>query len=146
MKNVDRYEYGQGERVDSYEWEYWQEVKEEINKLQIMNKVIITGRTGQNPEFGKMKSEKSYANFSVAITESYKDKNTGEWVNLTDWVSCSSFGNTADYINKYIQKGDRVSIVGKLKQSSWDDKEGNKRSTLQLIVEHIEKWDWEKSP
>lgn len=110
-----------------------------------MNKVIINGRTGRKPEIRNTQGGTMVANFSVAVSESYKDKQTGEWKENTDWINCSAFGKTAEYIDKYIGQGDRVSIVGRLKQHNWTDKDGNNRSALDVNVEQIEKWDWKKN-
>ena len=94
-----------------------------------LNKVLLIGRLGQDPEIRHTKNGQAVASFSIATNESWRDKE-GNQQERTDWHNCVAFGPTADkYIEPYVKKGTLVSIEGTLQTRSWDDKDGNKRYT-----------------
>lgn len=97
-----------------------------------INKVQLSGNVGKDPEI-KQVGDTKVANFSLAYTESYKDKQ-GEWQNITDWFNIVVWGNKAEYVEKYIQKGSNIFIEGQLKNRSWEDKEGNKRNSIEVVI------------
>ena len=81
----------------------------------------------------------SVLRFSVAVNDRVKNQQTGEWEDRVNWVDCSMFGSRAEGVSKYLGKGSKVCIEGKLRYSSWEDKNGGgKRSKLEVIVDEIE--------
>lgn len=100
-----------------------------------VNKVIILGRLGKDPESRNVNSN-TVANFSVATSESYKDKTTGEKKETTEWHNCVAWGSLGDIAAKYLHKGDQVYIEGKLKTRSWE-KDGVTRYVTEILVNNI---------
>jgi|TARA_B100001105_G_scaffold250766_1_gene239534 single-strand DNA-binding protein len=99
-----------------------------------LNKVLLIGRLGQDPEIRHTKNGQAVASFSIATNESWRDKEGGQQ-ERTDWHNCVAFGPTAEkYIEPYVKKGTLVSIEGTLQTRSWDDKEGNKRYTTEVVA------------
>lgn len=104
---------------------------------KLRNRVNLIGRLGQSPEAKKLESGKMVVNFSIATSENYKNKSTGEKEEHTEWHNCVAWGKTAEIIEAYVKKGDEVAIEGKLTHRTWDDKEGNKRYTTEVVVNEI---------
>ena len=99
-----------------------------------LNKVLLIGRLGQDPEMRTTQSGQSVASFSIATNESWRNKE-GEQQERTDWHNCVAFGATAEkYIGPYVKKGTLVSIEGTLQTRSWEDKDGNKRYTTEVVA------------
>ncbi len=99
-----------------------------------LNKVLLIGRLGQDPEIRHTKNGQAVASLSIATNESWRDKEWGQQ-ERTDWHNCVAFGPTAEkYIEPYVKKGTLVSIEGTLQTRSWDDKEGNKRYTTEVVA------------
>ena len=96
-----------------------------------VNKVILLGHLGKDPELRVLDSGKKVARFSLATTESYKDKN-GERVDRTEWHNISFWGPIADVIEKYLKKGSQIYMEGKLTTRSYDDKEGVKKYITEI--------------
>ena len=88
------------------------------------NKVTLIGNVGKDPDCRTI-NEQPCCTFSLATSESYKDKN-GEWQNLTEWHNIVTWRKTAEYCEKYLKKGMQVLVEGKLRTRSWQDKETNK--------------------
>ena len=101
--------------------------------MSAINKVILIGRMGKDPEIRQTQGGDKVANFSVATSERYKDKNSGERKEITDWHNIVMWKGLAEVAEKYLKKGDLIYIEGKLKTRSWDDKEGNKRYTTEVL-------------
>ena len=103
-----------------------------------VNKVIIVGRLGKDPEVRFTSSGKAVANFSIATDESYKDS-AGEKVTKTEWHNIVVWGNSVEnFVQKYIHKGDLVYIEGKLQTRAWEDKKnGGTRYTTEINVTDI---------
>lgn len=101
-----------------------------------INKVIIIGRLGQDPVITEFNSE-SIANITVATSEAWKDKSTGERKEITEWHRVVFFRNLADIVAKYLKKGSQVYIEGKLKTRKWTDKEGLERYTTEIIASNM---------
>jgi single-strand DNA-binding protein len=99
-----------------------------------VNKVIILGRLGGDPEIKYTPGGDAIANFSVATSDTWKDKNTGEKKEKTEWHRIVAWGRTAEIADEYLKKGDLTYIEGKLQTRSWEDKEGNKRWTTEVRV------------
>jgi single-strand DNA-binding protein len=102
-----------------------------------VNKVILIGNLGKDPEVRHLESGVAVANFSIATSESYKDKTSGERKTQTDWHNIVMWRGLADVAEKYLKKGSSVYIEGKLKTRSWDDKEGNTRYTTEVVADNM---------
>lgn len=98
-----------------------------------MNKVILLGNLGEDPTVKQFENGNSVANFSLATSESYKDKNTGEWQNKTEWHKIAVFGNAVNYVFSYLTKGSKVLIEGKIQTRSWEQ-DGTTRYITEIIV------------
>lgn len=102
-----------------------------------MNKVILLGNLGQDPDLRYTATGTAVANFSLATNESYKDKD-GNKVDKVEWHRIVAWGRTAEIAGEYLQKGSKVLVEGKLQTRSWDDKEGVKRYTTEVVVQRLE--------
>ncbi len=92
----------------------------------MINKVILIGNLGKDPEVRHLEGGSSVANFTLATNENYKDK-SGEWQKQTEWHNIVAWGNLAEYSEKWLKKGMLVFIEGKLTHRKYQDKEGNDR-------------------
>ena len=97
-----------------------------------VNKVIIVGNLGKDPEVRYMANGDAACNFSVATTESWKDKTTGEKKEETEWHRVSVFGKLAEICGQYLKKGSQVYVEGSLKTRKWTDKEGQEKYTTEV--------------
>ena len=96
-----------------------------------VNKVILIGNLGRDPEIRYLPSGDAVANFSIATTEKWKDK-TGEMQEQTEWHRISFFGRQAEICGEYLRKGSSVYIEGRLQTRKWTDKDGNERTTTEI--------------
>ena len=101
-----------------------------------VNKVILVGRLGKDPEVRNLDNGATVANFTVATSESYKDKTTGEKKEITEWHNIVLWRGLAEIAQKYLHKGDMVYIEGKLRTRSWE-KEGVTRYTTEVIADNM---------
>ena len=99
-----------------------------------INHVVIAGRLGKDPELKQTPSGMKVASFSIATNRNWKDKNTGEKKEETEWVNCVAWGRTAEVIATYFKKGKEIYIEGRMQTRSWDDKNGQKRYTTEVVV------------
>ena len=100
----------------------------------MLNVVVIMGRLTATPELRTTNSGISVTSFSVAVNRSYsKDGN-----NQTDFINCVAWRNNAEFITKYFGKGQMIAIRGSLQQSSYTDKDGNKRTTYDVVVDTVD--------
>jgi len=106
-----------------------------------VNKVILIGNLGGDPEVRYMTNGKAVANMTVATSESWKDKNTGETVDRTEWHRVTLYRRLAEIANEYLKKGSKVYLEGKLQTRQWEDKGGNKRYTTEIIVDNLQMLD-----
>ena len=97
-----------------------------------INKVILVGNLGKDPEVRSLDAGRKVANFSLATTETYKNKN-GERVEQTEWHNVVYYGPVAKVIEKYLRKGSQIYVEGKIRTRSYDDKEGIKRYITEII-------------
>ena len=102
----------------------------------LRNKVQLIGNLGKNPEIITLDSGKKLAKFSIATNESYKDS-SGEKVTDTQWHNIVAWNKTAEIIEKYLQKGNEVAIEGKLTTRSWEDKDGVKRYSTEVVCSEL---------
>lgn len=85
-----------------------------------VNKVIFIGNLGRDPEVRHLESGQAVASFSIAVSETYKDRNTGERKESIEWINIVLWGNLAQIAEKYLKKGSRIYIEGKLKTRTWE--------------------------
>jgi len=102
----------------------------------LRNKVQLIGNLGQDPEIKTLDSGSKLAKFSLATSESYTNKQ-GEKITDTQWHNIICWGKTADIVERYVAKGKQVGIEGKLTTRSWEDKEGNKRYTTEVVCNEL---------
>jgi single-strand DNA-binding protein len=102
----------------------------------MVNKVILIGNLGKDPEFRKLESGAAVARFSVATNENYKDKN-GEWQTQTEWHDVVAWRNLAEKAEASLKKGSTVYVEGKLSTRSWEDQEGNKKRTTEVVASYL---------
>jgi single stranded DNA-binding protein (ssb) len=103
----------------------------------MINKVILVGRVGKDPEVRHLDNNASVARFSLATSESYKNKN-GEKVTNTEWHNIVAWRSQAEFAGNYIKKGTLLYIEGKIRTRAWDDKDGNKRYTTEIDVDNFQ--------
>ena len=103
-----------------------------------VNKVIVVGNLGQDPETRYMPSGSAVTNMRIATNESWKDKQTGEQKDRTEWHNVAMFGRLAEIAAEYLRKGSQVYIEGKLRTRKWQDKDGNDRYTTEIIADEMQ--------
>lgn len=102
-----------------------------------VNKVILVGNLGRDPEMRYMPSGDALASFSVATTDNWKDKN-GQKQERTEWHRISMFGKLAEIAGEYLKKGSSVYIEGRLQTRKWQDKDGNERQTTEIVADRMQ--------
>ncbi len=103
-----------------------------------VNKVILVGTCGKDPETNYMPSGSAVTNISVATNESWKDKQTGEKQERTEWHNITFFGKLAEIAGEYLKKGSQVYIEGSLRTEKYQDKQGNDRYTTKIIANEMQ--------
>ena len=98
-----------------------------------VNKVILVGNLGQKPEMRYTQTNTAVATLSVATSESWKDKETGEQREKTEWHRVVFFGKLAEIAEQYLEKGSQVYLEGKLQTRKWQDKDGNDKYTTEVL-------------
>ena len=99
-----------------------------------INKVILVGNLGQDPEVRYMPNGNAVANFSVATSESWKDKQTGENRDKTEWHSIVVFGKLAEIVGEYVKKGTQVYLEGQLQTRKWQDQSGQDHYRAEVVI------------
>lgn len=103
-----------------------------------INKVILIGHLGQDPEVKYMPSGSAVANVSIATAEQWKDKNTGEKQEKTEWHRVIFFARLAEIVGEYLRKGSQVYVEGRLQTRKWQDKSGQDRYTTEIIATEMQ--------
>ena len=103
-----------------------------------INKVIIVGNLGGDPETRYMPSGSAVTNLTVATNESWKDKQTGEQKDRTEWHKVAMFNRLAEIAAEYLRKGSQVYIEGKLRTRKWQDKSGQDRWTTEIVADEMQ--------
>lgn len=103
-----------------------------------INKVILVGNVGQDPEVRYLQDGAAVANFSVATSESWADKQSGEKKERTEWHRIVAFRRLAEICGEYLSKGRQVYIEGKLQTREWEDKDGNRRFTTEIVAQTMQ--------
>ncbi len=99
-----------------------------------VNKVILIGHLGKDPEVRKLDAKSTIAKFSLATTEAFKTKD-GNWVDQTEWHNIVMWRGLAERAERDLKKGMLIYLEGKIRTRSWEDKEGNKRYTTEVVVD-----------
>lgn len=102
-----------------------------------VNKVILVGNLGRDPEVRYMPDGAAIANISVATTDTWKDKN-GERQERTEWHRVAFFGKLAEIVGEYLKKGSQVYVEGRLQTRKWQDKEGQDRYTTEIVADRMQ--------
>ncbi|MBQ4858359.1 single-stranded DNA-binding protein [Pseudoalteromonas sp. MMG007] len=100
-----------------------------------VNKVILVGNLGQDPEVRYMPNGNGVANITLATSDSYKDKNTGQMVDKTEWHRVVFFGKLAEIVGEYCRKGSQIYVEGKLQTRKWTDQQGQEKYTTEIVVD-----------
>lgn len=103
-----------------------------------INKVILVGNLGNDPEVRYGNNGNAIANISVATTDSWKDKNTGEQQEKTEWHRVVMFNRLAEIVNEYLKKGSQVYIEGKLQTRKWQDESGQDKYTTEIVANEMQ--------
>jgi len=103
-----------------------------------INRVVISGNLTRDPELRSTPGGMSVLKLGVAVNDRRKNQQTGEWEEIANFVDCTVFGARADALAQYLSKGQKVAIEGKLRFSSWESQQGEKRSKLEVVVDDLE--------
>ena len=106
-----------------------------------LNKVIIIGRLGQDPKLSYTTSGQAVANFSVATDEGYRDRQTGQRVERTEWHRVVAWRQTAEFCGNYLGKGRLVMVEGKLQTRKWQGQDGQDRYTTEIVADNVQGLD-----
>lgn len=103
-----------------------------------INRVNITGNLTRDPELRATAGGTQILSFGVAVNDRRKNPQTGAWEDVPNFVDCIVFGQRAEAVSRFISKGSKVAIEGKLRFSSWETKDGDRRSKLEVVVDEID--------
>ncbi len=103
-----------------------------------VNKVILIGNLGNDPDIRYTADGKAVANISIATSDQWKDKNTGEQQEKTEWHRVVFFGRLAEIVGEYLKKGSQVYVEGRLQTRKWQDKEGHDRYTTEVVASEMQ--------
>ena len=99
----------------------------------MLNRIIIMGRLGKDPELRHTQQGTPVASFSLAVDRDFKDKGTGERV--TDWIDVVAWRNTAEFVSRYFAKGRMMVVDGRLQSRKWEDRDGNRRTSIEVVAD-----------
>src|SRR5580704_11272817 len=116
-------------------------LKEDLYMARGVNKVILIGNLGADPETRAMPSGTTVANLRIATSESWRDKQTGEQQERTEWHRVALFGRLAEVAGEYLRKGSKVYIEGSLRTRKWQDKEGKDRYSTEIVGNDMQMLD-----
>ncbi len=102
-----------------------------------INKVIISGNLTRDPELRSTAGGMPVLGFGVAVNDRRKNQQTGEWEDYPNYIDCTMFGNRAESLSRFLSKGTKVTVEGKLRWSQWE-RDGQKRSKIEVIVDELE--------
>lgn len=103
-----------------------------------INKVILVGNLGKDPEVRYLEGGTAVANFPIATSETYKDRTSGEKKTNTEWHNIVLWRGLAEIAEKYLKKGSQIYLEGKLRTRQWQDKEGNNRYTTEVVGDNLQ--------
>ena len=104
--------------------------------MATLNKVLLIGNLGKDPEIRNLENGSMVATFSLATTDGYKDK-SGVWHEQTDWHTIVAWRNLAEAAERFLKKGTMVYVEGKLRTRSWEDKDGRKHYQTEVVAEEL---------
>ena len=102
-----------------------------------INKVMISGNLTRDPELRETAGGSSVLSFGVAVNDRRRNQQTGEWEDYPNFIDCVVFGNRAEPLSRYLSKGTKVAVEGRLRWSQWE-KDGQRRSKIEVIVDECE--------
>lgn len=102
-----------------------------------INRVVLSGNLTREPDFRLTAGGTPVLSFGVAVNDRRRNQRTGEWEDVANFVDCTMFGNRAEAVARYLSKGSKVAVEGKLRYSSWE-RDGQRRSKLDVVVDGIE--------
>ena len=103
-----------------------------------INRCNISGNIGREPELRQTQGGTQVLTFSLAVSDRKRNPQSGEWEEVTNWIPCVVFGNRAESLSRFLSKGTKCAVEGKLRQSSYKDKSGQNRSKIEVIVDEVE--------
>lgn len=103
-----------------------------------LNKIMLIGNLGADPDVSFLNNGEAVANFRVATSVRWKDRQSGELREETEWHRVSCFGRQAEYVGQYLKKGNRVYVEGRLRTRKWTDKEGIERYTTEILAQSVQ--------
>lgn len=103
-----------------------------------INRVIVSGNLTRDPEVRTTASGNPVMGFGIAVNDRRKNSQTGEWEDYPNFIDCTMFGARAQSVSRFLSKGSKVAIEGKLRWSQWETNKGQKRSKIEIIVDEIE--------
>lgn len=103
-----------------------------------INRVNCSGNIGRDPELRQTQGGTQVLTFSLAVSDRKRNPQNGEWEEVTNWIPCVVFGNRAESLSRFLAKGMKCAVEGKLRQSSYKDKSGQNRSKIEVIVDEVE--------
>ena len=101
-----------------------------------INRVVISGNLTRDAELRRTQSGMAILNIGVAVNDRRRNPQTGEWEDYANFIDCVMFGNRAESVSNYLQKGTKVAIVGKLRYSQWE-RDGQKRSKIEVVIDDL---------
>ena len=99
----------------------------------MLNRIVVMGRCGKDPEIRMTQKGTSVASVTLAVDRDYSADQNKE----TDWIDVVAFGKTAEFVEKYFSKGQMAVVTGRLQIRNWEDKEGNKRRSAEILADHV---------
>ena len=105
--------------------------------MRNVNKVQLIGRLGADPETRSMPNGSAVTNVRIATSEAWRDKQTGDWQERTEWHSVAFFGRLAGVAAEYLRKGSQCYVEGKLRTRKWQDRDGNDRYTTEIVANEL---------
>ncbi|MFG1411446.1 single-stranded DNA-binding protein [Xanthobacter sp. VTT E-85241] len=112
--------------------------------MSTLNKVILIGNVGKDPEIRMTQGGTKIANLSIATSERRKDKASGDTTTTTEWHRLIAFSGTADVIDAFVQKGSKIYIEGRIQSRKWTDKDGAERIAYEILVDKLVMLDGKK--
>lgn len=110
----------------------------------MLNKIFLQGRLCKDPELRHTQSGTAVTSFTLAVDRDFKDKNTGE--SATDWISCTAWKGTAEFVTRYFQKGRMAIVEGRLQSRKYTDKDGNNRTAYEVVASSVYFGDSKRDP
>ena len=129
-----------GKNKKSYFWRLW-ELAWELTMSKGINKVILVGNCGQDPEVRYMPSGGAVANITIATSESWQDKKTGNQEKRTEWHRIVFFGKLAEIVQQYVKKGSKLYVEGSLRTRKWQGQDGQDRYTTEIVGSEMQMLD-----